>query len=142
MLSLRSKTLITLGVLLFCGVALATYYKPDFFPIGLTGINPTGDWNCPYYDKRPGKWLWSDEKALIEALGVNCIGCEDAWHNYLIDFAEVRTGNTYIEEVLTELTDSAGNPTVYLITATYGAAPKRFDKNMTLKYNTFELQTI
>lgn len=59
----------------------ASYYESDFFPIGLTGINYTGDWNCPYENKGLG-WTWDrgdrQEKALIEELGVNCIGCEDA----------------------------------------------------------------
>ena len=83
----------------------AGYYKPDFFPIGLTGINYTGDWNCPYYDKGP-KWRWqasleypNSEDSLIYALGVNCIGCEDAWGLILL-FMSMRGRGCLFDEAV------------------------------------------
>lgn len=103
----------------------ATYYKTDFFPIGLTGLGFTGS-STPY-----GKG-WPYERNLIDDLGINCVGCEDAWQNALIDFAQ-KGYETYLTEVCMELTEN-DTPTVYLITASYGAAPKRFNKNMIFKY--------
>jgi len=93
----------------------AGYYKPDFFPIGLTGLNYTG-WNsenCPYGNVEDQSenplWEWDDnqnypdqtEKALIEALGVNCIGSEDANLRYIgsFDTTVCRNQNNYLYRV-------------------------------------------
>jgi hypothetical protein len=105
----------------------ATYFHgDDYFPIGLTGLGYTG-YDIPY-----GEENWQFERDLIEDLGINCVGCEDAWQNALIDFAQ-KGYETYLTEVCMELTEN-DTPTVYLITASYGAAPKRLDKNIIFKY--------
>lgn len=81
----------------------ATYYEPEFFPIGLSGIMHTGygPENCPYnsYDD-PTTWTWSDERQLITALGVNCLGCADIKPSYLIDLKPLNPGtNNYLHQV-------------------------------------------
>ena len=109
MLSSKSKNLFVIGVLLACEMVLANYYKPDFFPIGLTGLNYTGSGqvdNCPYsnVDIEP-RWTWNtgtnSEKALIEALGVNCIGCQDSHSRYIgsLDTSECWNRNNYLYRV-------------------------------------------
>jgi hypothetical protein len=108
------------------------YFKSDFFPIGLTGLGFTG-YDVPYNK------TWAYERGLINTLEVNCIGCEDAWQKALIDFAgNGSREHTYLEKVCIPLAaqrDSNNNyDTVYLITASYGAAAKRFDKNIIFKY--------
>ena len=57
-------------------------------------------------------------KALIEALGVNCIGCEDAYRRYLLDFnpSSGHSQNNYLYKVCPYAPDS--NP-VYIITVSY-----------------------
>ena len=124
------KSMRTQGKLLIACIALisvaallkADYYKPDFFPIGLTGLNYTGSGqvdNCPYsnVDIEP-RWTWNtgtnSEKALIEALGVNCIGCQDAYPRYLIDLdPDDPSENNYLNKVCMELDN------VYLLTVSY-----------------------
>jgi|GEM_PF-3086102 len=95
----------------------AAYYEPDLFPIGLTGINYTGDWNCPYENKGPG-WTWYKEDSLIRTLGINCIGCSDAWPKYLVDLkpTELREDNYHHKVCLPTFSDGIddGNE-VYLI---------------------------
>jgi len=125
-------TLISVTALLKAG-----YYKPDFFPIGLTGLNYTG-WNaenCPYGNVEDQSenplWEWDDnqnypdqtERTLIEALGVNCIGCEDAYRRYLLDFnpSSGHSQNNYLYKVCPYAPDS--NP-VYIITASYYTTPR------------------
>jgi hypothetical protein len=92
MLSSRKKGLLAACVLFVFEVAFADYYKPDFFPIGLTGINTTeqdGSNNCPYGILG---WTWDDpqsskrEDSLIFDLGVNCIGGQDANARYIGSF--------------------------------------------------------
>jgi len=81
----------------------ATYYKPDFFPIGLTGLNYTGS-GTPYGEQG---WTWDDpetnnEKALIFSLGVNCIVFEeDGFLGYMgsLDTSECRNQNNYLYRV-------------------------------------------
>ncbi|NLI98317.1 hypothetical protein GX441_06620 [bacterium] len=85
----------------------AGYYKPDFFPIGLTGLNFTGNLpfphqdNCPYSNVRPNQWTWNAEKSLIFALGVNCIGGQDAYIRYIgsFDTTICRNQNNYLYRV-------------------------------------------
>lgn len=112
----------------------ASYYKPNFFPIGLTGLNytgydTTGQGNpCPYgnVDIDP-RWDWTEgtnnEQALIEALGVNCLGCQDAYRRYLLDFnpSSGHSQNNYLYKVCPYAPDS--NP-VYIITASYYTTPR------------------
>ena len=99
----------------------AAYFKSDFFPIGLTGLNKAGGWWVPY------DTTWAYERGLIESLGVNCIGSEDAWHNYLIDFAGNRARTrTYLDSVCIKLADDGNTDTVYLITASYGAKSRYY----------------
>lgn len=90
----------------------ADYYKPDFFPIGLTGLNPTGQdsANCPYGGvdiQYPWRWDYNPgdsnltERKLIFDLGVNCIGCEDGQVRYIgsFDTTVCRNQNNYLYKV-------------------------------------------
>jgi len=111
-LKLQSK-LLAACIALIGIVALlkADYYQPNFFPIGLTGLNFTGygtpehpnPTGCPYGNVED--WTWDQgtqsEKALIEALGVNCIGCEDANLRYIgsFDTTVCRNQNNYLYRV-------------------------------------------
>ena len=79
----------------------AAYYQPDLFPIGLSGIMLTGSYFCPYYNT-PKKWTWQEELQLIDNLGVNCLGSEDCYKGYLIDFSGT-TENDYLHRVFTLL---------------------------------------
>ena len=110
---IQSKLLIACIALISVAALLkASYYKPDFFPIGLTGLNHTG-WGprydstgCPYgnIDIDP-YWTWDQgtqsEKALIDSLGVNCIGSEDANLRYIgsFDTTVCRNQNNYLYRV-------------------------------------------
>ncbi|MBD3285828.1 hypothetical protein GF338_05780 [candidate division WOR-3 bacterium] len=103
----------------------ADYYQPDLFPIGLTGINPSG-YSCPYADANvTPPWAWTpdlssnNEQKLIFDLGINCIGATDAVPRYLLDFnpEEDHDANNYLYKVCKPLTDE-DNP-VYLITVNY-----------------------
>jgi hypothetical protein len=86
----------------------ADYYQPDFFPIGLTGLNYTG-YNPPYGNVEiddPWVWQWSEdhpnaEDSLIFSLGVNCIGCADAYPSYIgsFDTTVCRNQNNYLYKV-------------------------------------------
>ncbi len=78
-----------LGCLVLIGLVTsvkAGYYQDTLFPIGLTGLNQTGpyseDYICPFGHEG---WTWSAERNLINALGINCIGCQDAMPGYLAD---------------------------------------------------------
>jgi len=68
----------------------AVYYQDTLFPIGLSGIMFTGRdtippiFNCPYGNVG---WSWLNELQLIDNLGVNCLGSEDSYKGYLIDFS-------------------------------------------------------
>lgn len=133
---LQSKLLVAC-VALISVVALlkADYYKPDFFPIGLTGLNYTGydrENSCPYgNDDLLVQWGWdstqnftNNEKALIEALGVNCIGCQDAYHRYLIAWGDTNTPissrNNYLCKICRPtIVDADPTNNIYLITASY-----------------------
>lgn len=132
---LKLSMILTALIAVFTPVSAAYFHGDDFFPVGLTGIGYTGH-GTPYGKEWRGNGL--TEMKLIDELGINCIGCEDAWQKILIDFAQNRDSNTYIEEVLPYLAsaraDTGCYDTVYLITASYGAAPKRFDKNIIFKY--------
>jgi hypothetical protein len=118
--------LVILGVLSSLGLAFASYYKNDLFPIGLTGINLSG-WTCPYsevdtlIDTLNITWDWNDEKALIFDLGVNCIGSQDAYPPYLMDWSDT-TGsktNNYLYKVcepsFADDGDSANPEHIYII---------------------------
>jgi len=115
----------------------ATYYKPDFFPIGLTGLNYTG-WdpsrnNCPYGNANVfPPWSWdgdtNSEKQLIFSLGVNCIGSEDAYPPYLMDLSLNDGTNNYLHKICMQ---PSGSDTVFLITANYYTTKRRYLYNST-----------
>lgn len=106
--------LLSLGTLV--SPATAGYYKDDLFPIGLTGLNATGDprefvHNCPYSNVDSIQWTWSKERSLINELGINVIGSSDALPIYLVDLKpcavdsadSVRMTYNYLHQVCTEL---------------------------------------
>ena len=122
------KLLVTCIALISVVASLkANYYKNDFFPIGLTGINSSG-WSCPYSNADiPNPWVWQEnepadpngEDSLIYDLGVNCIGCEDVYRHYLVSFdPETEDEDTYLHKVcLPSLKDDDTTNNVYLISA-------------------------
>jgi hypothetical protein len=113
MKSLKTQTTLLVACLaLLSAVDLlkASYYEPDFFPIGLTGINTTeqDSANCPYGDiEMQDPWTWyrsngiHSEQALIDTLGVNCIGGQDANARYIgsFDTTVCRNQNNYLYKV-------------------------------------------
>jgi len=122
---LQGKLLVACIALISSAALLkAGYYKSDFFPIGLTGLNFTGyDWpdGCPYGNTDVG-WGWDstqnadyNEKALIFSLGVNCIGCSDAYHHYLMSFGDGT--NNYLHKVCKSSFDT--DDTIFLIPLNY-----------------------
>ena len=121
------KTLI-LCIILGCIVPSlkAGYYQSDLFPIGLTGINPSGS-NCPYSsaDVQP-PWAWTpdssvnNEQDLIFALGVNVIGCQDAQARYIGYTDPNRTVfNDYIHKVCKPSHEDEDIDDIYVITVSY-----------------------
>ena len=121
----------------------ASYYKPDFFPIGLTGLGWVG--NPPYGNVPiPTPWKWTpaesdnNEQDLIEALGINCIGCEDAHPRTLINLKADLSGSDttdYLHMVCKPLAVN-GTPTVYIITANYYAVAQYWDYLDTMTVDT------
>jgi hypothetical protein len=115
--------LISITVLLNAG-----YYKPDFFPIGLTGLNLTGSYYCPYNNVQMDEpWDWTpednpnyNEQDLIFDLGVNCLGSEDA-NRYIgsFDTTMCRNQNNYLYKVcipsFMDDGDSANPERIYII---------------------------
>jgi len=130
----RSKLLIACVALISIAALLkAGYYKPDFFPIGLTGLNFTGygrpnSTGCPYgnvYGIDP-QWSWdgdtNSEQSLIYALGVNCLVFEeDGFLGYMgsLDTTECRSENNYLYRVcipsFMDDGDSANPEHIYII---------------------------
>lgn len=123
----------------------ASYYKPDFFPIGLTGLNGTGSpmsENCPYsnVDWPNSHWNWNEEQSLIFDLGVNCIGCQDAKPDYLVDlYPDDPDGDNYLNKVCKPSFEDDGdstNPTrIYIITAGFSTKPKYWLPRGKMYYN-------
>ncbi|TKJ38460.1 hypothetical protein CEE36_10670 [candidate division TA06 bacterium B3_TA06] len=128
-LRLQGKLLVVyIALVSVVSLLKADYYQPDFFPIGLTGINPTG-WasnNCPYGNLET-PWEWqkdadhpNGEDSLIFKLGVNCIGSEDAYRYYLMSFHGPNSQDNYLYKVCVpsfDPTDSVDS--IFLITAAY-----------------------
>jgi hypothetical protein len=119
------KKIFTLSILFitvtgFSTILVADYYKPEFFPIGLTGLNYTGS-SIPYGNVYPYPWTWDQEprseKALIFDLGVNCLGCEDAYHYYLISFTSGQ--NNYMHKVCIPSFSDTTVDSILLIPVTY-----------------------
>ena len=106
------------GISILCLVTAldASYYQDTLFPIGISGTMQTGpSWNCPYYDEG---WRWSTgekrEDQLIFNLGINCIGSEDCFPNYLIDLKpDDPSENNYLHQVC--MPAAANNKPVYII---------------------------
>lgn len=114
-------TVIFVGLIVIIDALKADYYEPDFFPIGLTGLNSTG-YNPPYGDVGP-RWEWDGlseytEQSLIFSLGVNCIGSEDAKPDYLMDMRPTSPyENNYLHKVCIPSLQRGEDSTIYLITA-------------------------
>jgi len=99
------------------------YYQDTLFPVGLSGIMHTGRLpydpvdNCPYSNVGPEGnpyWTWQRELQLISALGVNCLGSEDAEPGYLIDLKpENPSENNYLHQVC--MPAAANGKPVYII---------------------------
>lgn len=115
------------GLMIITSILRADYYKPDFFPIGLTGLNYTGS-GTPYGNVEE-PWSWDvgtkTEKALIEALGVNCIVFEeDGFLGYMgsLDSTVCRNQNNYLYRVCipssTDDGDSVNANHIYIIILT------------------------
>ncbi|NLI98315.1 hypothetical protein GX441_06610 [bacterium] len=128
-LKLQSKLLVACIALVSVVTFLkAGYYKPDFFPIGLTGLNYTGGdpdgFNCPYghvKDQNEERiWYWdqgtNNEQSLIYSLGVNCIGCSDAMPSYMIGLNPNSPGNNdYLNKVCMPSDDQDTSKRVYIM---------------------------
>lgn len=108
----------------------AIYYQDTLFPVGLTGLNYTGGdtlhhQNCPFGNEG---WTWDKERNLIQALGINVIGCEDAYPAYLMDLKPTSPNdpdpdnrpseNNYLHQVCVQ---APANKPVYIIPDDYYA---------------------
>ena len=100
------KFLLTATIAFVAGATFLSgaYYQQDLFPIGLSGIMLTG-YDTLYHQNTPygsQGWTWLNELQLIDNLGVNCLGSEDCYKGYLIDFSGT-TENDYLHRVFTLL---------------------------------------
>jgi hypothetical protein len=128
--SKNSSTLLVACVALASVVALlnASYYKSDLFPIGLAGLNNTGGFqteNCPYSNVGypSSHWNWNEERKLIDSLGINCLGAEDAKPNYIMDLKpDSSNEGNYLHEICPNT--PSGKDTIYLISVGYYAHEK------------------
>lgn len=107
----------------------ASYYQPDFFPMGITGINHTG-YGTPEFPNDSGvpygnveNWAWDQgsqsEKALIDSLGVNCIGCQPAHPYYMFNYGS--TDNDYLHKVCMAAGAPGTDSAIYLILSSYSS---------------------
>lgn len=109
----------------------ATYYLDTLFPIGLTGLNNTQAY--PPYGNPGLDWKWThdenpdkNEQDLIDTLGINCIGSEDAHPKYLIDWGDGNNENNYLHQICMPSNNSyAQDHPIYIITASYYVDPPR-----------------
>jgi hypothetical protein len=102
----------------------AEYYLDTLFPIGITGINPTGA--SPPYGNLGLDWKWTPEESedkneqdLIFDLGINCIGCQDAKVTYLIDWTPNPSQSNYLHKVCIPSHQDTSIDDIYVITAGY-----------------------